>query len=173
MVLGLRGDEKHTTPLPDSGRAKKWATKKIHDAKTKEIQASSSTSQGILLRNKLNSAQNSNLDLMAPVVWGYPSHWLWQLHLIRALNMGVIVFNCQGECFRFLGRAKKTRPQLSDVATADSVQYLLNFQGFLSCSCDGLRATKILPRPFTVGSPWFKFLIKVLHPVAFPKIMHF
>lgn len=34
MVLGLR-DEKHTTPLPDDGQAKKRAMKQRHDAKTK------------------------------------------------------------------------------------------------------------------------------------------
>lgn len=35
MVLGLRGDEKHSTPLPEDGGARKWAMKKKHDAKTK------------------------------------------------------------------------------------------------------------------------------------------
>lgn len=34
MVLGLT-DEKHTTPLPEDGRAKKRAMKQRHDAKTK------------------------------------------------------------------------------------------------------------------------------------------
>lgn len=79
MVLGLR-DEKHTTTLPDDGEAKKWAMKMPETGcqnQTKEIEASFSTSQGILLQNALNSALNTNLDLngaCAEVI--HPWDWL-------------------------------------------------------------------------------------------------
>lgn len=104
MALGLRGDEKHTTPLTEGGRAKKWAMKQKHDVKTEEIQASFSTSQGILLQNTLNSTLITNLvhNVTSGKVIQGTGHL--QVLLTKALNMGVLVLNVRGVFFILLER---------------------------------------------------------------------